>query len=374
VKKEARTLHAKAVDSLVLGVDHFNRAWDRGRVEAVLIMLDRAFELLLKAIILHRSGSIRDRKRAEITIGFDACLRKCLTDAELKCLSEDDAVALQNLNSLRDAAQHYMIELSEEQLYVYAQAAVSLFSRLTKEVLELPLRSEIPHRILPVCAKPTADLGAVFDTEFSDIKRMVGPGSRKRLDARAKLRSMAVLQSSLDGKKSQASDRELDLIVKRINAAEDWRTIFPGVATLTIEPDAEGPGLSLKIQGNAGEKVRLVKEGDPDASVIAVRKVNELGFYNLGIKDMAQKMNVPWNRLLWLIERDRLQQNPEFFKLIEIGSQKHKRYSDNCMKQLAETIATIDLDDAYENRVRRNRRRRQVNRASRRRIDLDRGD
>ena len=56
MRKECKTLHGKAVDSLVLAVDHFNRAWDRGRTEAVLILLDRAFELLLKAIIVHRAG------------------------------------------------------------------------------------------------------------------------------------------------------------------------------------------------------------------------------------------------------------------------------------------------------------------------------
>jgi len=35
VRKEPRTLYTKAVDSLILAVDHFNRVWDRGRTEAV---------------------------------------------------------------------------------------------------------------------------------------------------------------------------------------------------------------------------------------------------------------------------------------------------------------------------------------------------
>jgi hypothetical protein len=52
-----------SVDSLVVAVDHFNRAWDRGRTEAVLILLDRAFELLLKAIIVHRAGTRSARRR-----------------------------------------------------------------------------------------------------------------------------------------------------------------------------------------------------------------------------------------------------------------------------------------------------------------------
>ena len=89
--------------------------------------MDRAFELLLKAIIVQRRGSIRDVKKEGTTIGFDVCLRKCLCDEKLKCITEDEAVSLQNLNTLRDAAQHYMIDVSEELLYVNAQSAVTLF-------------------------------------------------------------------------------------------------------------------------------------------------------------------------------------------------------------------------------------------------------
>jgi hypothetical protein len=96
VRKESRTLHAKAMDSLVLAVDRFNRAWDRGRTEAVLILLDRSFELLFKAIIVHRAGgsAIREPGKQGMTLGFDPCLRKCLSDAKLKCLNEGPAGAL----------------------------------------------------------------------------------------------------------------------------------------------------------------------------------------------------------------------------------------------------------------------------------------
>ena len=148
-------------------------------------MVDRAFELLLKATVVHKGGKIREKGKDEIRIGFDLCLRKCLSDAKLKCLTEDETVALQSLNSLRDAAQ---IAVSEEQLYVDAQSAVTLFAKLCKAELGLPMKSYILERIVPLCAKPPRDLGAVFDAEFEHIKKMVAPGSRKRLDARAKLR------------------------------------------------------------------------------------------------------------------------------------------------------------------------------------------
>jgi hypothetical protein len=63
MKKEARVLLAKAVDSIVLAVDHFNRTSERSRAEAVLVLLDRGFELLLKSAILHRNGRIREPAR-----------------------------------------------------------------------------------------------------------------------------------------------------------------------------------------------------------------------------------------------------------------------------------------------------------------------
>ena len=228
VIKEARALHSRAVDSLSLGVDHFNRVWSRGRTEAVLIFMDRAFELLLKSIIVHKGGAIRETRRHGTTIGFDACLRRCLSNTSLKCITEDEAITLRALNTLRDAAQHYLIEVSDQQLYVYAQSAVTLFLRLSKVQLGLKVEDMLPERALPVSAKPPSDLGALFATEFADIKAMVRPGSRKRLDAKAKLRSLAVLQASLDGRRSQPSDGELEQIPitthRTRRRRSSWRT------------------------------------------------------------------------------------------------------------------------------------------------------
>jgi hypothetical protein len=115
MKREVRLLRGKALDSLVLAVEHFNRPWDRGWPEAVLILLDHSFEMLLKSSLLHLGGSIRERRQTE-TIGFDACMRKGLTGASTRFLDEEQALVLQSINGLRDAAQHHLVELSEGQL------------------------------------------------------------------------------------------------------------------------------------------------------------------------------------------------------------------------------------------------------------------
>lgn len=72
-------------------MEHFNRPSDRGRVEAVLIFLNHSFEMLLKASLLHKGASIRE-KGASQTIGFDACVRRALTTAKVKFLDNEQAL------------------------------------------------------------------------------------------------------------------------------------------------------------------------------------------------------------------------------------------------------------------------------------------
>ena len=140
MKQLPKRLFDKSLDSLLLSIEHFNRPWDRGRQEAVLILLDRAFELLLKAIILHKGGKIREPYERE-TIGFEKCVRKCITDADVKCISEEEGLTIQILNSFRDAAQHDIVELSEQELYLYCQAGVTLYKDLILRVFSMK-RSE----------------------------------------------------------------------------------------------------------------------------------------------------------------------------------------------------------------------------------------
>ena len=140
-------------------------------------------------------------------------------------------------------------------------------------------------------------------------------------------------------------------MVKRINKGESWKEIFPGVATLTITPEGDGPGIALRITKKEGEAVRLVPEGTPDAnSLIAVKRVNELDFYTLGLKDLAKKLKKGEARLLWYIRSEKMQEDPEYFKEIRIGKSTHKRYSKKCYEKLQASLMEIDLDQRWANR------------------------
>ena len=145
MRKEARLLKAKAVSSLLLSIDHFNRVSEVGRSEAVLIFLDHSFEMLLKAGILTKGGKIREPRQAN-TIGFDKCVRKALSETPF--LSDEQALVLQSINGLRDAAQHHLLSLSEGQLYFHAQSGVTLFRDVLKEVFAEDLADSLPTRVL----------------------------------------------------------------------------------------------------------------------------------------------------------------------------------------------------------------------------------
>ena len=326
MRKEARQLRRKAVNSLVLSIEHFNRPWDRGRTEAVLILLDHGFEMLLKAAIRHRHGKIRKPGEKQ-TIGFDACVRKALTEAGVKFLSEEQALTLQSINGQRDAAQHYLIDMSEHLLYFCAQAGVTLFRDIHDEVFDDELVVELPERVLPVSTTAPRDLTALFDNDVEEIKGLLAPGTRRKMDAIAKARSLAVLEGAVNGKREQPGDSELGNICTRLAGGERWTAVFPGVASINITAEADGPSISLRLTKNEGTPVRLLNEGEGAGAVMALRKVNELGYYSLGAKQLAEKVGLTPPKCRAVIDHLGLREDADCFKEFRIGKSTHGRYA-----------------------------------------------
>ena len=58
-------------------------------------------------------------------MGFDKCVRIALRDGEILFIHDEQALTLQAVNGLRDAAQHHLIDVSELQLYIHAQSGVT---------------------------------------------------------------------------------------------------------------------------------------------------------------------------------------------------------------------------------------------------------
>jgi hypothetical protein len=346
VRREAKLLLEKACDSLVLSIELFNRPNDRGRVSGTLIPLDHAFEMLLKAAILHSGGRIRER-RAKETIGFDACVRRGLSDGKIRFLTAAQALVLQTINGLRDAAQHHLLDISEGQLYVHVQSGVTLFRDLMKSVFNQELVSHLPTRVLPVSTSPPTTLASLFESEIEGIKKLLRPGKRRQVEAMARLRPLAILDSTIQGEKGQPSDAELRRIGQEVVAGGSWIDAFKGASAVEIATEGTGPSVSLRLSKKEGIPIQVVAEGTPGASVVAVKRVNELDHYSLGAKQVAEKLGTSIPKALAAVEYLRIREKTECYKEFKLGSQLHKRYSPLALSAIREALTTETMEDIW---------------------------
>ncbi len=346
MKKRARILFEKSLDSLLLSIEHFNRPWDRGRPEVVLILLDRSYELLLKAIILHKGGKIREPFAKE-TIGHEKCVRKCLTEEKVKCLNEEQGLTIQIINSFRDAAQHDLVELSEQELYMYSQAGLTLYRDLIKSEFKENLKNYLPERVLPISVEQPKDLHTMIDAGFAEVRELLKPRSRRQIEAKAKLKSLAIVEASLEGIRSQPSEIEMRKLVKEVQSGKNWKEIFPGVAGLEFSTEGSGIKVDIRITKKEGDAVHIVPEGTPGATVLAVKRVNELDFYSLGLKDLANKLGITQPKTLALVIFLNVQDSDDYYKKIKIGKNEFKRYSVRALDLLKKNLPVIDIEKIW---------------------------
>jgi len=356
MKREVRALLRKAVDSLVLSIELFNRPSDQGRSTATLIMMDHSFEMLLKAAIVHRKGSIRERRQKH-TIGFDACVRKAVSDGNLKFLTEEQALTVQAVNGLRDAAQHHLVDVSENQLYMHAMASVTLFRDILSTVFGQDLVSHLPSRVLPISTVPPLDLVPLFAQEIDEIKKLLAPGKRRLEEALARMMPLEILEGTIGGVRGQPSVSELKSKCDQVLAGKSFDEIFPNVAALDISTSGVGPSLQLRFTKKEGIPINTVPEGTAGAYPVAIKRVNELEFYSLGLVEVAKKVQMSTAKTLAVIAELNISTDPDCYKEIKIGEAKWKRYSHIACQKIIAALPTLNLDDVWQ----RNRPRRRMN-------------
>ena len=206
---------------------------------------------------------------------------------------------------------------------------------------------ELPERVLPISTTAPKDLSALFDKEVEEIKSLLVPGTRRKMDAVAKTRSLAVLESAVNGNYEQPSDGELRKVCERLADGEDWPSVFPGVASINIAAEGAGPTFSLRLSKNEGIPVRLLKEGEGAGAIIAVRRVNELGFYSLSPTKLASKVGLTPPKSRAVVDHLELRKDPEYFKEIRIGRVVHARYSPKAIKKMKAALKAESIDEIW---------------------------
>lgn len=344
LRRESRRFKRRAINSLLLAVELFNRPHDIGRAEAVLMLLQHSFEMLLKGAIYQKRGSIFDKKDG-VSYRFDRCLG--IARGDLQILDDDQVLTLATLDSLRDCATHNLLDLSEQALYVHAQAAVIVFDRLLTDAFGERLADHLPERVLPVSTNPPHDMLAFMDSEFSQVRSLLAPGKRRTAEARGTLRHLMMMESNIAGDGTVPSDRQVNEVARRVQCGDTWQAIFPGVASLRI--DTQGHGLDVAIRftrSPSAAPVRLVKLGEPDANeAVVAREVNLLDRFSMGLRDLAQNLSLTPHLTLALVHHLKLRDDADCYKEFHIGKSTFKRYSPLALDRLKQGKETVDLDD-----------------------------
>lgn len=341
----------RANDSLVLSIELFNRPWDRGRLEAFLILFDHSFELLLKSAIAHKGGKISKKGKNE-TIGFDQCIKSAIG---YKIITEEQALTLQTINGLRDAAQHYFLELSEHHLYLHAQSGFTLYSDVLKNVFQKEIMNELPKRVLPISITPPLDIETLFTNEIEEIEKLLLPKTRHRTEAIIKLRALAIVDGAIRGETLQPSQERLSNLIDQIKENKGWEELFPGVASINLIPYESNHNVSLRITKKDGLAVYIVPEGTPGASAIALKRVNELDYYNLSHTQLAKNVNLNNPKLTALVWLLKLKEDEKCFKEIQIGGSKFCRYSQNAIHRIKEELSKTEINEVWEKYKLRNK-------------------
>jgi hypothetical protein len=348
LRREVRLLLESSVASLTLGIELFNRPSDLGRTAAVLMHVDHAIELLLKAAIVHRGGKIREPRTAW-TISFDKCVGKCLDDAKVKFLTRDEALPLQAINALRDEAQHYHLMLSEQPFYAVVRSGVTLYGDLLKRVFGIALATRLPGRVLPITADPPKDLHLMIEDEIRLLRDLIKPGRRRKAEAKLRLRSLAVIEGAVIGDTRRPSDGELSKQLARISAGDGLAKVFPGVAGLSFTTAGDGPTLTLRITQKQGTAVHLVGEGDETAAVIGVKSVDSTGYYSMGFTDLFNKLSddIGRNKLSALLWHMKISEDARYSRVFRFGKSAHPRYAPEVISRLREALKTTDMDAVW---------------------------
>ena len=345
-KRDVAELKKRAINSLVLGIELFNRPHDQGRSESVLILLHHAFEMLLKAIIKDRTGTVH-AKGGKYSYGFDKCLD--VAQNKIKVISVDERATLSILDACRDTAVHYYQDVSEDLLYLQAQAAVTLFDDIICRVFKERLADCIPERVLPVSTRPPKDLKVLMDSELSQVDDLLRAGSRRGIQAAAKLRPILALATATREDAERVTEGELRKAIDRRRRGDDWTVILPEVAQLKLDTHGDGIPIFLRIKKDADIAVRVAKDGETVTGTLIKQDVNIWDKYNLGRDDLGKKIGVSGPKTSALILELGIQDDPDCYKILRRKSTTFKGYSKTALDRLQSAISCgIDVDATWK--------------------------
>jgi hypothetical protein len=340
VRSGARALKGKALSSLRAAVVAHNSPHDDGRATAVLLHLQHAFEMLLKAALEQSRTTVFDRRTGR-SIGFEKAVALAQSNAKLK-LTEAEAGTLRAIDAMRDDEQHWFTEVSEGQLYLHVRAGVTLFDDLLNRAFGEQLADHLPMRVLPISVEPPKDFLVLVDEDFNQIRELLKPGRRARAQARAKIRGLLAMEAHVEPD-TKVSDADVDRVEAGIKAGKARDVVFPKLEGVAAQVSGEGVTVAVRFSKTEGMPVRLVGEGD-QVEAAAVRTVDLQKKYHWSTSDLATKLGLTVPRFIALHRHLGLEADDSCYREFVFGSARINRWSDNALKAARDALPNLDMN------------------------------
>ncbi len=342
--REARTLKAKSMASLRRGLSAFNSYEEDGRTTAVLLHLQHACEMLLKAILVQKRMEVFDRKSGT-SIGFSRCTNLAQSAGHI---TESQSGVMRAIDSLRDAEQHWLLKLDEGLMFMHARALVTVFDEILKRVFLDALVEHLPTRVLPVSSHAPRNIEVLMDNEYTQIRELLTPGRRARDEARARIRTLLAMESHLV-EDVAVSEKDIDRVEGAIRTNADFGAVFPRLTALGTETVGEGIEVAVHFTKKLGAPIRFVPADDVGEAA-AVRQIDLRNKYHISPTDLAKKIGLSIPKAAFLRKYLKIDDDAAFRYVFEHGAAKFPYFSDGAAVKMKQATLELDIDALWKKR------------------------
>jgi hypothetical protein len=336
--RDARSLKSKAISSLRRGLSAFNSYEEDGRITSVLLHLQHACEMLVKAALVQKRVAMFDKKSAT-SLGFG----KCVNLAQTHCGLTEEAGAMRAIDSLRDAEQHWLIIVAEQLLYMHARALVTVVDAVLKRSFDDALENHLPTRVLPVSTMPV-----LVNREYGQIVDLLMPGRRARDEARGRIRALLAMEAHMVDEVN-VSEKDIDRIEKAIRDQKAFADVFPRLMALGTNTEGEGITVKVHFTKRHGAPVRFVPADDPGEAA-AVRELDLQKKYHLSPTQLAAAVNLTAPKAAALRNYLKLDEDPDCLHVFRFGKSKFPSYSDNAVRAMKSALEKITIEEIWNSR------------------------
>ncbi|WP_291408835.1 DUF3644 domain-containing protein [Actinophytocola sp.] len=348
LKQESRVLKQKALDSLVTSIEAFNAPREQGRVTRVLMNLQHAFEMLLKAALVQTGEKNIFDKQTGRSIGFDRCLGLAAANTIIKLADADadaDAGTLRAIDAMRDDEQHWFNVVSEQVLYLHSRAGVTLFDDLLQSVFTENLATHLPYRVLPLSVDPPRDLALILDDEYSQIASLLQPGRRAGHEARARIRTLLALEAHVEPD-TRVSNKDVLRVERGIRNGAPREQVFPRLDEVSTAIHGTGITLTVHFTKKQGAPVQFV--ADDSVPAAAVREVDLQRKYHRSPTALAEALGLTLPQSKALRDHLGIDADETCSHEFVFGKQRYWRYSDNAFRTMRDALEALGVHAIWD--------------------------